>query len=953
MVLPRWIRRTKTPTRRTPALIAVGVLGLAVLGLPASAATADTRPPPATPATPVTVSADSLPTWQINGVVWAQVVVGSTVWVTGSFTQAGPPGVPVGGAGWVPALNIFAYNITTGLPVPGFRHSLNSQGNSIAAAPDGSRVYVGGDFTSVDGEPRGHLAAFDTATNSLSSAFAASVSARVSAIVVTKTTVYVGGAFFSAGGGKPRNQFASFAVANGALGTWAPVASGGAVATMAMAPDGSRLIVGGAFTQLNGVTTRGMGSVDSAVGKTNLPWIANQTIKDSTPSAGITSLVSDGKQIYGSGYSAGSGGSFEGTFAADPYTGKIAWLNDCHGDTYGVFPMGQVLYSVSHAKDCSAIGAFPQSDPVRHHALASTTYATGMNRGPDTNGWNYSAWPDSALLTWFPSLGIGSYTGQGQAAWSVTGNANYVVLGGEFPSVNGRRQQGLARFAVSPLAPNKVGPEPLGSPSAGSPSWGAAQVSWRATWDMDNASLTYKIIRYDAKGASTTAGSLTAGSSFWSLPTLKFLDRGATPRASYTYAVQASDPFGNTVTSARSNPVTIAASPGAPRFQTTDPCRLFDTRTGGGTCAAAVPVTRGKVGPGGTLQVKVAGVAGVPADATAVVLNLTAVGASSATYVTAWPDGQPRPLVSNLNVAGPQATPNLVVVPIGAGGSIDLYNTAGTVDLLGDLAGYFAPEARAGFSAVGPCRVFDTRTGGGACTGAGHFPRAKLGPGATLRVKVSGVAGVPANATSVVLNLTAVSATVGTYVTAWADGRPRPVVSNLNVVGPGATPNLAVVPIGTDGYIDLYNAAGSVDLLGDLAGYFAPTVSGWFAGVGPCRAMDTRVGAGTCPGAGATPIGKVGTGGVARVQVAGIAGVPFGAAAVVLNVTAVGASVPTYVTAWADGGRRPVVSNLNVAGPQATPNLVVVPVGPGGFIDLYNAAGRVDLIVDLTGYFAS
>jgi hypothetical protein len=309
-----------------------------------------------------------------------------------------------------------------------------------------------------------------------------------------------------------------------------------------------------------------MGAVDSGSGTTTLPWVANQTIKDSTPKAGITSLVTDGTQIYGSGYSFGSGGSFEGTFAADPYTGKIAWLNDCHGDTYGVFPMGQVLYSVSHAHDCWAIGAFSQSNPVTwHHALAFTTYPTGMNKGPDAYTWNYSAWPDSTLLTWFPALGIGSYTKQYQAAWSVTGNANYVVLGGEFPTVNGRRQQGLARFAVSSIAPNKVGPSSVVAPRVTVQGSGAALVSWSASWDMDNASLTYRLLRYDSAGSSTVAGTVTGTSSFWSLPTMSFLDKGLTPGASYSYAVQAVDPFGNTATSPRSGTVKIAASPGGAR----------------------------------------------------------------------------------------------------------------------------------------------------------------------------------------------------------------------------------------------------------------------------------------------------------------------------------------------------------------------------------------------------
>ena len=100
---------TRRP-RRLWAALAAPVLIVAGLGAPGLAA-ADTAPPSGTPAT---VSADVLPTWQINGVVWSQVLVGNIVYVTGSFTKARPPGVAAGGAGEVDAANIFAYDITTG-----------------------------------------------------------------------------------------------------------------------------------------------------------------------------------------------------------------------------------------------------------------------------------------------------------------------------------------------------------------------------------------------------------------------------------------------------------------------------------------------------------------------------------------------------------------------------------------------------------------------------------------------------------------------------------------------------------------------------------------------------------------------------------------------------------------------------------------------------------------------
>src|SRR5580765_3608683 len=101
------------PVARWCRTVGVGavVTALAVLGVvvPTQAAQAADPPPPAPPAT---VSADALPTWQINGVVYSQAIVGDIVYVTGSFTRARPPGVAAGGAGEVVANNIFAYRLS-------------------------------------------------------------------------------------------------------------------------------------------------------------------------------------------------------------------------------------------------------------------------------------------------------------------------------------------------------------------------------------------------------------------------------------------------------------------------------------------------------------------------------------------------------------------------------------------------------------------------------------------------------------------------------------------------------------------------------------------------------------------------------------------------------------------------------------------------------------------------
>ncbi len=133
----RWIRN---------AVVAVGVTALTGIGLVgvvhADPVAADA--PAALAAPPPTVTADALPSWQINGVVWSQAIVGDVVYVTGSFTRARPPGVAAGGAGEVVANNIFAYQLSTGARVatfatnPGSTPRAWSSGRPPTAAASGS-----------------------------------------------------------------------------------------------------------------------------------------------------------------------------------------------------------------------------------------------------------------------------------------------------------------------------------------------------------------------------------------------------------------------------------------------------------------------------------------------------------------------------------------------------------------------------------------------------------------------------------------------------------------------------------------------------------------------------------------------------------------------------------------------------------------------------------------------
>lgn len=251
-------------------------------------------------------------------------------------------------------------------------------------------------------------------------------------------------------------------------------------------------------------------------------------------------------------------------------------------------------------------------------------------------------------------------------------------------------------------------------------------------------------------------------------------------------------------------------------FAALSPGRILDTRNGTG----AAPT---KVGPADSIDLQVTGTlptAGggsvtVPGDASAVVLNVTATGVTASTDVRVYPrpaDGS-VPTVSNLNLTAGQTAANLVTVAVGEGGEVRLRNASGSTHLIADIAGYYSAGASGRFVPVSPERFLDTRNG----TGAAPVPTGAAGE---LDLKVGGRRGVPAGATAFVLNVTGTGVTASTDVRAYPSGAGEiPTVSNLNLTKGDTRANLAIVKAGNDGQVRLRNSAGSVHLIGDLAGY--------------------------------------------------------------------------------------------------------------------------------------
>lgn len=412
---------------------------------------------PAAAAATGLASSTALPTAQITGIVWATTTVGDTVYTTGRFTKARPSGVAAGGPGEVARANIVAFSISTG-KLTSFTHTLDAEGKSITASADGHTLFVGGLFSRVDGKPRPHLAAFSIATGALLPTYYPGPSGPVYAMAAHPNgTLYVGGAFSKVGTAS-RGNLAAFTPAGVLDPAFGPTANG-RVAAMVLTPGSTRLVVGGSFSILAGAPAAGLSAVSATTGAHDPAWAATRAAfplafdDPTTTKRGVTALTTDGTQIYGSAFNylnAGAPGAWEGTFAVSPSDGHLVWGNNCHGDSYDVWPMRGVLYSVSHAHDCTAVGAWPETTPLTNHrAMASTTTVDGVNVCGVGGYACYAGMPRSTVLTQYaPVLNTGTYSGAAQAAWTVTGNSSYVVLGGEFTKVNGVAQQGLTRMAI-------------------------------------------------------------------------------------------------------------------------------------------------------------------------------------------------------------------------------------------------------------------------------------------------------------------------------------------------------------------------------------------------------------------------------------------------------------------------------------------------------------------------
>ncbi|MDT0213368.1 fibronectin type III domain-containing protein [Rothia sp. ARF10] len=462
------------------------------------------------------------------------------------------------------------------------------------------------------------------------------------------------------------------------------------------------------------------------------------------------------------------------------------------------------------------------------------------------------------------------------------------------------------RFFSKGAAPSLTSPTPGATMSGYSPYF---------DWSEVTGAVTYRFERR-AKGSSTLTENVVTAATSWASP-------AAILNGTWEWRVTALDVTGSTLGESPWQSFVVDNDKGM--FTAISPTRVLDTRSGLGTWTAR------KIPAGQSIDVTMPNLA---PGTTAVTLNVTAVNPSATSYLTVWPTGQTRPTASNVNFATGATVPNQVIAKVGTNNRVSIYNANGTVDVLADLAGYYAPDLGAAYTPVAPKRVLDTRSA------LGTSSTSKVGPG---REVVLDITDLPAGAEAVTLNVTATSPTAASYVTVWPANASRPNASSLNFTAGQTVPNLVTVGVSPDGKVRLWNASGSTHLLADLAGWFAGDTAGQYTGVTPKRVLDTRSGLGGVPKAKLAAAPKTIT--------LTVPGIPAGATAVALNVTATGPTKTSWLTVYPGNVGKPDASNLNYVAGQTVANMVVAKVAPGNQVTFSNAFGSVDVIADLAGYY--
>lgn len=907
--------------------------------------------------------------------VKALAKLGNTVFVGGSFTQIAPNNeafTPSGGQGGTPNSSgidqpyLFAMDATTGGVLGAFQPKLNGSVEALEAGPPGSNtVYAGGTFTSVNGSLQNGLAVLDATTGALrtdvnqQSLLNGASPGSVWGLRLVGSKLYVGGNFTtvdSCGGFDcNRGQLARFDIGTMNVDSWKIYVAAGKVQAIAVDPVRPNVVyVGGQFTAAGSRPCGGacdpaygyLAAFDANSGALFTNWKPTPSNPDPKRGPEIRDMEAAGGTVFAA---VGGGGGRLYVVNGDTSKTQIYKTFNTDGDVQALaltadrtrlFVGGHFTRIFSPASpDNFRCQMFAIGTTGSYSIQAQPNVSNGGHFGP------FAVIADSALDTWWggqlttfapgwlaPYDPLDPLTVPGPAT---CGTGDQKNKAGD-PLSGG----GVTHIRDHPhFADGTPPPAPTGIlPSQGV--FNGMNLSWTG---VNDPTVTAYYVRATGPGLSITDQVVaTQFANTWSVAVSP---AKLQPSSVYQFKVCAVDLGDN---ERCSGAVAAATAPGAPKLPgspkgfgqftpLTAPVRIFDTRVGiGRPGTSPIPANV-------PIPVQITGsAAGALTTAGSVVMNVTVVSPSSAGFMTVYPTGANVPNASNLNFAAGQVVPNLVTTKIGAGGAVNLLLSAGSAHVIVDVVGTYgnaSAPAGAKITTITPVRKLDSRTGLGMPGGA-----RRIGPGETIDVSVAS-----GSTNGVVINVTGVNPNGATFVTVFpGDVASPPNASNLNLVPGQVRPNLAMVRVPTSGAgagkIRLYNAVGTVDLLVDVVANYTPgstsnSPSGRVLPLdAPMRVVDTRLIGGPLLGPNSRVHDFSAIDDAVSQDVAGL----------VLNATAVGPTAPTFLTLFPGGEALPNASNLNVVAGAPVPNLAVSRLNAQDDLSIWNQAGAVNYIFDVT-----
>jgi hypothetical protein len=395
-------------------------------------------------------------------------------------------------------------------------------------------------------------------------------------------------------------------------------------------------------------------------------------------------------------------------------------------------------------------------------------------------------------------------------------------------------------------------------------------------------------------------------------------------------------------------------------FTSVNPARLLETRIG--TNLKTIDGKFQGVGrgtDGETIEFQVTGRGGIPQGAEAASLNVVAISADGPGYLTVYPCDQALPVpAASVNYNGDDVRPNAVLTKLSATGTVCIYTLRAT-DLVVDVNGAFA--AGSGFTSVNPARLLETRSGtnlttADLTTADGQFEGVgRVVDGEMIEFQVTGRGGIPQGAEAASLNVVAIFADGPGYLTVYPcdQARPDPAAS-VNYNGDDVRSNAVLTKLSATGTVCIYTLR-ATDLVVDVNGAFAAgpgLEAANFGSINPARLLETRPDLETIDGL-QQGAGRGSDGATLTLQVTGRAGIPDGATAASLNVVAISADGPGYLTVYpCDQARPDPAASVNYNGGDVRPNAVLTKLSETGTVCIYTVRAT-DIVVDVNGAFTS